>query len=328
MLSSWEENVVPSITAEWPLKRTLFTAVFVGLLLTMNGCAGFRSYEVSKNFNKDQHRRVGLLVTRVGNDAFSVVAPITLQTDYSRRVPKTQSTMGLSEDSVDVYIEDENRLRESIPSYPKFNSAPLANIGSLREQSEEYFRNITPELYTAIAEVFSEKGYEVVDVRKFANTWEKPLSEMTVGQIATHLANKADSLAVFHYTDVANTFLSYIPPGGGRHTESNKGFAAISYTLSMFDTNTKEELVFFRVVWPYYIQKVAASDQNILNDPRYQGRIEVKEDSHNASLWKTSTSVINNNLTDDELLQIALNYICHGVTFVGSEWRGLDTVIP
>lgn len=305
--------------------RSLLIALSGFLMFAFSGCATFRTYEVSDNFNKQQIQRVGLLVTRMGNVTVGSPAQITLETDYSLRTPKPQSTWGVTTNSVDVYIEDDDRISESIPTYPKYGSAPLQNIGPIRKESEEYFRNITPELYAGISEVFMEKGYQVIDVRNLSKSWEKPLSEMTIKQILDHAAQDVDALAVIHYRDYANSYLYAITVN-----IKSEGLSWIDFTLSIFDSDTKEELLFFSPS-TCNVQTAIAHDQNILSDPKYKDRISVSEyESYNK---EESSMTISHQLTDEELIEIAVKYICHGVSWETSdgtklEFQGLDTAIP
>lgn len=49
------------------IARSLFIPFFIFMLFGFDGCATFRTYEVSDNFSKQKIQRVGLLVSRVGN---------------------------------------------------------------------------------------------------------------------------------------------------------------------------------------------------------------------------------------------------------------------
>jgi hypothetical protein len=303
---------------------SLFIAFSVFVLFVLGGCSALRTYEVSDNFSKQHIQRVGLLVTRVGNLTAGSPAPITLQTDYSRRTPKPQSTFGISPDSVDVYIEDDDRIAESIPTYPKYGSAPLQNIGAIRKETIEYFRNITPELYAGISKVFREKGYQVINVRELSKSWDKPLSEMTIEQILDHTAPSVDALAVFHYMDTANSDFYAITVKA-----KTNGLAWIDFTLAVFDSKTKEKLLFFSPS-TCNVQTAIAHDQNILSDPKYKDRISVEEhEGYN----KQYSLALSHRLTEAELVDIAVKYICHGVSWKTDdgtklEFRGLDTAIP
>lgn len=68
-----------------------------------------------------------------------------------------------------------------------------------------------------------------------------------------------------------------------------------------------------------------------MNDPRYKDRITVKESESYDK--KRSSMEISHQLTQDELIDIAVKYICHGVSWktkdgTNLEFRGLDTAIP
>ena len=82
-----------------------------------------------KQINAQNSKKVAILIIRVGNtQAFSPMTCISLKTDYAIRVPKL---------GTDVFIEDEKRLLESVPTYPKYT-------GNTNEYYIEYFKNIKP----------------------------------------------------------------------------------------------------------------------------------------------------------------------------------------
>ena len=96
------------------------------VLLLLCSCAAHEPIiRVAENYNKGKYKRIGVLVARTGNmESWSGASPITLETDYARRVSRPWKSE--SEPSINVFIEDEARLVESIPNYPHF--IPLGKV--------------------------------------------------------------------------------------------------------------------------------------------------------------------------------------------------------
>jgi hypothetical protein len=299
------------------------------IFLFTSGCAGFKTYEIAKDFNKPRHKRVGLLVARMGNRVYSGVSVITPQTNYANRIPRSQSTASFSEDFVDVYIEDDNRLRESLPDYPDYSTDGLSNIGSLRKQYTRYFKNISPQVYESVSRLLTEKDYEVINVKEQSRSWSKPVSEMTIADICAQLQGTVDALLVLHYMDVGDSYLYTVT-----NESKDTGFSALSYTISMFDVASRERLLFFRPLFPYRIGVAMAHDPEIISNPALKDKILLLETTERHGLASTTNTTFSYSLSDEEIIHLTMKYVCHGITYRVNgvpgtqEWKGLDTVVP
>jgi len=289
----------------------------------------FKEFEVSGDFKRQNYKKIGILVVRMGNQVYSGVSHITLQTDYSNRVSKAQSTMGVSEDFVDVYIDNDTRIKESIPDYPKYKPATLSNLGVVRKEENKYYKNISPQLTKGLINLLSEKGYKPVDVHILAKKWDKSLSEMTIQEILKRVQGDVDSLMVFHYMDVGDVY-NYLVTSELRV----KGFSSISYTTAMFDTKTGKRLMFFKPLYAYMIPTVLANDPDIQNNPAMKKKLSVEEGLASSGTSTYPVKKINISLSHDEMVQNVVKYICYGIRFRAkdakhdTEWRGLDKMIP
>lgn len=304
-------------------------SVVAAAVIALCGCAAFKSVEISKNYNKPAHRRVALLVARMGNRTYSGVSVVSYATNYAARIPKAQSAGSFSEDYIDVYIDDEARLKESLPQYPRYESAALSNIGSARKESMEYFANITPQVYDAVAGLLKEKGYEVSDVRELSKGWEKPFSEMTVGEIAARLKGTVDALAVFHYMDIGNSYLYAVTI-----EKKDVGFSGLAYTMSMFDVATGERLLFFRPLFATSIGVTMAADPEITTNPAYKGKYRLDTAVDTGWVRSTQQSSFSHSFSTDEIVGFVMRYLTRGFKAFSKEtnqpieWQGLAQVIP
>lgn len=298
-------------------------AIIVIIVFGIMGCV--TTSTVSSHYDKARCKRIGILIIRMGNEVYSGVSPITLQTNYANRHSKPQSLMGLSENFVDVYIEDEGRLKESIPNYPKYKSADGQNVGPLFKASEYYYKNITPQLSAHISGLLTEKGYEVVDLLQVSKDWNKPISEMTVDEIIGKSRGVVDAVFIFHYMDVGDSYQS-LNAVNTSYVQSS-GFSNISYTIAMFDVATKEKILFFRPAWPYRISAVLVNDPEILADPVLKQKIIDSGNKGNTKIMEKTT------FSDEEIVEHVAKYICYGVKWKSSdgsqqEWKGLNTIVP
>ena len=292
-------------------------ALIIALVFSLMGCA--TTHKTSSHIDKTRYKRVGVLVTRMGNEVYSGVSPIILQTNYTNRRSVTQPYLALSEKFVDVYIEEEGRLKESIPNYPKYKSSAGENIGPLYKASQYYFKNITPQLFAHVSQLLTEKGYEVVNLRQVSKDWNKPISEMTVDEIIEKSRGVVDAIFIFHYMDVGDSFQSL--NAVSTSYVQTKGFGFLSYTVAMFDVATKERILSFRPAWPYRISAVLVNDPEILADPALKQKV-----SNVGGLEKTTFS-------DEEIVERVAKYICYGVKWKSSdgnqqEWKGLNVIVP
>jgi hypothetical protein len=265
----------------------------------------------------------------MGNRVYSGVSIITPQTNYANRASRSQSTTSFSEDFIDVYIDDENRLRESLPNYPEYMTEGLSNMGPLRKQYTRYFKNISPQVYASVSRLLTEKGYEVFNVKELGRTWPKPVSEMTITDICGQLQGKVDALLVFHYMDIGDSYLYAITI-----ETKDTGFSALSYTVSMFDVASKERLLFFRPLFPYRIGMAMAHDPEIISNPALKDKISIAHTTEQHGSTSTKMTVYSYSFSDDEVIQQAMKYICHGITYRvdgipgTQEWKGLDALVP
>jgi hypothetical protein len=276
--------------------------------LSLFGC-GSLQYEVNPHYNKGVYKRVGLLVVRVGNQKCRLPLPITSQTNYAnRRSEPATGRWDSSDAAFDVYIEEEARLHESLPGYPycyrRDNGAYT-----------KFYRNITPQLSGHLGQMLTTKGYEVVDLRRTALGWDKPISEMTVDEILGRSRGTVDAVFIFHYSDRGDVF-GYVAQ---REREfSSTGFSALGYSGAMFDVATNERILSFRPKFfrTENITRVIAADPEVRADPLQSGKVLKSGDDAAISM------------SDEEVVEHVAKYICHGVKWGWNEWTGLDAVVP
>jgi hypothetical protein len=224
-------------------KSLLAGCALSALVAICAGCAPSRYY-IADNFAKQRLRRVGVLVNRVASRYPGDLGRISLDTDYSRRVPRKPSSF--NEEQINVYIEDDARLHESVPNYPAFQ---------LRERGSEealYFGNLSPELSAAVQQALVAKGYEFVDLRAVMGKWSPPFTEMTVGRILAQLGGIVDAVLIVHYVDVQqrSVFHQWSENYGNisvQHSygQTDAGFSTLHYTMSVFDVSTRERVLVY-----------------------------------------------------------------------------------
>lgn len=311
----------------------LFPAILLFILLS---CATTSPpYEISKNYQKQKYQRIALLVVRVGNDShLGCPVPITVNTDYSTRKPKLDSEFnsispGQYVAKTDVYIEDEDRLRESLPAYPDYAGLRPAIRGSW---VAKYYKNITPQIYKAVSDLLVQKGYHVVNVKEAAASFPKKASEMKIGEIVDALKKDVDAVLIIHYADIG---YYYYRAGrkitGGSEIEMN-GFVGLNYVVAMYDAGTKEQLLSFAKIMSGYGPpmnlETIAWDPDIRNDPERAKKITVE--GHSDSLARHSK--ISHSFSEDEVIGFVMRYLCKGVDIKTGEsswkWIGLAEIIP
>ena len=279
--------------------------------LALHGCTSSLQYDVSSHYNKLAYKRVGLLVVRVGNQAgcFGPV-PITLQYNYANRLSEKPSGFFVKSDTHDVYLEEEGRLRESLPSYPYCSHLVDGSY-------VKFFGNITPQLSSHIGQLLGGKGYEVVDLRKIATAWDKPISEMTVDELLGRSRGTVDAVFILHYSDRGD----FLVKREGYERASGTGFSHILYAGAMFDVATKERTLSFdpRFLSSRNIVEAIAHDPEILADPARRGKV-IASDKEGEP-----TRIL---FSDEEVVQLAAKYICHGAKWGWNEWTGLDVIVP
>ena len=213
----------------------------------------------------------------------------------------------MKSDTHDVYIEEEGRLHESLPNYPYCSYLVDGSYG-------KFFGNITPQLSSRIGQLLGRKGYEVVDLRKIATAWDKPISEMTVDELLGRSRGIVDAVFIFHYHDYGD----YLVKVGGAMGQGT-GFTEISYAGAMFDVATKERTLSFepRPLSGRNIVEAIAHDPEILADPARRGKVIAKY-GETTKIW----------FSDEEVVQLAAKYICYGMKWGWNEWTGLDVIVP
>lgn len=278
-------------------------------------------YVISESFIKSNYKRVGLLVTRMGYPKLAL-SPITLNTDYSIRIPKTDINIYPypPKEQIDVYIEDESRLRESLPNYPYFEKTRL--------EKAKYYRNITPQLFQNVQYVMEKKGYQVLDVVEFSKKWPKPISEMTIDEILSSLSGIVDALFVVHYIDQGDREYDDLA-----HKAKFSGFTHLHYTVSMFSASTKERILYFHEDCGQ-IHQAIANDPDIKNDPENRDRIKYnKGTSFPGTKYYNSLEL---DFSDEEIIKYVMKLMRTGTTFrvysgdlsFVAEWKSLESLIP
>ncbi len=299
-------------------RMSMSVCALICLALSLFGCAGSLQYEVNPHYEKAEYRRVGLLVVRVANQAgcFPPV-PITLQTNYANRHSELPSGFFVKSETHDVYIEEEGRLHESLPSYPYCSRVEKDSVLA-KGSYTTFFRNITPQLTIHIGQFLAGKGYGVVDLRTVAATWDKPMSEMTVDELLGRSRGIVNAVFIFHYRDLGEYSLrgAGVAAGGSEGT----GLTSISYSGAMFDVATKERILSFTPSLggnPNVIEAIA-HDPEILADPLRRGKVVNPSYNH----WKLLFS-------DEEIVELVAKYICYGVKWGWSnQWTGLNVIVP
>ena len=262
----------------------LLLAVLVSLL-SMIGCASNaaeRNYGVSPRYAQARPGRVAVLVTRVGNERLHPMTEITGDFDYAR----TETG------EIDVYVEEEKRLRTSIPDYPLLpcHVDLLLNNCAARQ---EMFANITPRLQATVESVLAARGFQVQNLRAIAGAWPNKLSSMKIRDIVAHARASADAVFVFHYRDYGGFAAGTRALG----TAIGEGFTGLAYEGALFDTATGERLLAFG---DRRFNVVLA----LASDPSLKGRVVKKGDS-----------VTEVNIPLDEVVERALIYLRDGTTY-------------
>lgn len=278
--------------------------------------------QVAENYNTLGIQKVGVLVVRMGNEFPSATVPIRLETDFSSRNPMYGWHGAVSDKTLNVFIEDDNRLKEAFPFYPATTESPIRYLTD--HYSFEFYRNFSKDIYKTLDIVFKEKGYEVVDIAESSIEWIKPVSESTISEILEQARSLVDSLAIFQYVDIGNSTSRV-----GAISSDRKGFIELNYSLFMFDTESKVEILHFQK--DFYPAAVIAllKDPEIKDNPKYKGAVNRFEKSFGG--WKTYYIV--NELPDEILTKKLMSYIKDG--FAASDenlgelhWTGLSSFIP
>lgn len=242
--------------------------------------------------------KVAILVARVGNtQAFAPMTDISLKTDYSIRSPR----MG-----TDVFIDHQERLAESVPSYPKYS-------GYTTGYEVEYFKNISPEIFAALKKAFEQKSYEVFDLKSLAESWDKPYYELTVKDILAALGNTVDYLFIYHYMDIGN---SSIDSRAYKVKAVNSGFTSAVFTYALFKTDKLKRMFSYSPTIGFGVTPSIIYNPAIMEDPESRKRVTV--DCGNSA--SEETFKIKHDFTDDELVGLLTDNVLNGFQCSGKKY--------
>jgi hypothetical protein len=304
--------------------------LFVPFLL-MSCAATRKNLEVSPSFNKSHYKTIGLLVVRVGCQCPAGVswAIPTLKTDYANRSPQMIKIGAFSSDPpVPVYIEDETRLKQSFPFYPRTTEKPIHSIGwgaPLVNDTYEFYGNLTPQMYGTVSNVLKNKGYTVVDIRMASEAWKKPVSEATVEEIIQQSGSLADAILIIQYMDVGSTTSSLLLDSSA--FSNSAGLSNIEYNVSLFDTKTKERVFSFSKDGLGSLTYVIIHDPDIVNDPAKRSKISSQITGNPTG---GESEIITLSFTNEEMVGFLMKYIAKGVPGEKGrqKWTGLEEAIP
>lgn len=299
------------------------SAIFIICLLIVSfaiGCSSLSHYKISKDYKKYKYKRVGLLVCRMGNKHEGVLSPITLETDYSNRIYKRELSAGMvyMKEHKDIFIDDNKRMMEGFPNYPVYR---CYNGPNSSKQCKRFYKNITSNINATLKEVLNDKGYEVIDIKKTAKTWNPPFSEMKIDKIIDKVGRDIDALLVFHYFDVG----------------TNEILTDLWYRLAVFDVNTKKNVIDFQ---SFYFDGVVAtlfSDKEIppgkivvLDQNKTEKQIFSQSTSISQIKWisKTTKLRLSIRMSEKEIIEYAMKYLRYGFKSQNNHDRGLESIIP
>jgi hypothetical protein len=286
----------------------------------------FAKKTLSKNFEKSKYQRVAILVCRMGGAGYDLPVPITLGTNYANRTPKPQSPASFKRNKVDVFIDDEQRLHESVPGYP------LLATTKIPKYEAQYYANITPSIYQMVDSVLTSKGYQSSELRKISAGWEQSFSEMTVKDICGRLKGMVDALLILHYTDCGDVSLDTV-----KMVRIEKGFSSLSYSIAMFDIQTGERLLNYETTFGLNVHTLMTKDPQM----KERDRIEIIPDAkpevtfergfsikERGILLIPETTVYIFHFSDDEVVEYAMNYLQNGYKDDIWDITGLEKLIP
>jgi hypothetical protein len=315
-----------------------FPAALIFLFLA-SGCSTPPKYfDVSPNYSKTRLKTMGILVVRVGGQHtfnMSMALP-TPKTDCANRVPKTASPAfdgGFGPPPIPVYIEEENRLRESFPFYPKTSNEPHRTL--MGSYTTEFYANLTPRFYAMVENILKRKGYATVDIKNASKTWAKPISESRVEEIIDNALPAADALLVLQYMDIGKSYS--VEYAGINNRLERRGYMDIEYNVAIFDCKTKERVLSF--CKDHFAALVVAmeNDPDIMSDPLKRGKIRSDTQSSSDNIGFTKHSAESRSIsvafTDEELIDFLVKYIEKGIVYDLKgwgrvKWTGLDELLP
>jgi hypothetical protein len=187
-----------------------------------------------------------------------------------------------------------------------------------------------------MSEWLSGKGYQAIDVNKISGSWDKPLSDMSIEDIASICGDEADLLLVFHYTDQGDRNYN------DQHAKMlTKGLSVISYYLAAFDLVSKERVLMYTPKSMLGIYDAMMADPEIKGDPALKAKIKIINspkidvpfergfwERTRTTLITSSTRIVSfDGFTEDEIIHYAMKYITNGYSSAGTKIVGLNQLI-
>ena len=306
--------------------KNYFTpAIVVFISLIMVGCVATTPvsyYQVSENFNSFKIQKVGILVVRMWNYFPSSTIPLNLETDFSNRNPDYGWHGAISDATLNVYVEDDNRLKESFPFYPATTEGPIRYLTD--HYQFQFYKNFSADIYKMLEETFGEKGFETIDIAGLSKKWPKPISESTLSEIILQSQDAVDSIAIFQYLDIGDSSSRV-----GAVSADRQGFIDFNYSLYMFDTKTKMQILSYSKDFTAAAAIALSQDPEIINDPLNQDKIK----RYKKSFGGWNTYFIINELPDQIITEKLMSYVKDGFhaqdkNLGDMKWTGLSSVIP
>ncbi|MCK5543059.1 MAG: hypothetical protein KAI40_10235 [Desulfobacterales bacterium] len=279
-------------------------------------------YNVAQNYTAAKINKVGILVVRMGNAFPYQTLPLTPDTDFSITTPQYGWHGKISEKTVNVYVEDEKRLKESFPYYPATSKGRLNFLTD--HYTFEFYKNFSPQIYTLLSNIYTSKGYDTINIAELSQSWDKPVSESSISEILKKSKPTVDAVAIFQYMDIGNNSLRI-----GSAASKREGLFNFEYSLYMFDTISEEVILNYSKDFPAGVIIALLNDPEITENPDYKDK--VKKFSKGYGRWETLYFVnkLPENINSDSLM----NYIENGIEihykgYGDMKWTGLMEVIP
>ena len=259
-------------------------------------------YNVAQNYNAANINKIGILVVRMGNTFPSQTLPLTPETDFSITTPNYGWHGKITEKTRNVYVEDEQRLKESFPDYP---ATSHGRINFLTDHySFEFYKNFSPEIYKLLSKIFTSKGYDTMNIADLSQTWDKPVSESSISEILKKSNNTVDAVAIFQYMDIGNSSLRI-----GSVASKREGFTNLEYSLYMFDTASEEVILNYNKDFPGAAIIALMNDPEITENPSYKNKVR----KFNKGFGRWETLYFINELPDNVISNKVMSYIKDGI---------------